>query len=127
MNFRPMYEMNSPATAAPVETPPAEIAVATPTVTLQGPTAEQLATMTVADLAKLRNDIVAAASMALDTVEQAAKDLEAKAAADIIPVIDEAILLEQTFCQKHQIAVGAVNTWVAVIGGIVLLKLLGIL
>ena len=119
----PMYDVDATATAAPVVPVPAEVAIATPTVAIVGPTAAQLATMTKEDLAKLKGDIETAASLALATVEEAATKLESEVKDDV----DKLIVLEQTFCQQHQIAVGAINTWAAVIGGIVLLKLLGVI
>ena len=67
--------------------------------------------------------IEAAASLALATVEEAAVRLEKEVNDDV----NKIILLEQTFCQQHQIAVGAINTWAAVIGGIVVLKFLGVI
>ena len=34
---------------------------------------------------------------------------------------------EKTFCEQHALSIQAVNTWIAVIGGIVLLKLLKVI
>ena len=119
----PMYDVDATATAEPADAAPVEVAVATPAVQVVGPNAEQLAAMTKEDLVKLKGDIEAAASLALAAVEEAVQNAEAKAKV----VVDEVIVAEQTFCQKHQIAVGAINTWAAVIGGIVLLKLLGVI
>lgn len=119
----PMYDVDAAATAAPADAALVESAVATPAVQIVGPDAGQLAAMTKEDLVKLKGDIEAAASLALATVEEAVQNAEAKAKV----VVDEVIVTEQTFCQQHAIAVGALNTWAAVIGGIVLLKLLGVI
>ena len=119
----PMYDVDATASAEPADAAPVETAIATPAVQVVGLEAGQLAALTKEDLVKLKGDIEAAASLALAAVEEAVQNAEAKAKV----VVDEVIVAEQTFCQKHQIAVGAINTWAAVIGGIVLLKLLGVI
>jgi hypothetical protein len=123
----PMYDGETTATSAPTEITPVVAVTEAPVAVIQGPTAAQLAEMTLEDLSKLKADIVAGAELAVSTVEQAIKDAETKAAAEITEVVNSVIAAEQTFCQKHAIAVGAINTWAAVIGGIVVLKLLGVI
>jgi len=103
----PMYDADATAAAAPA-------------VTVQVPTADQLATMTQEDLAKLKADLEAAASVALSAVEEA----EAKAAKEVKALMSDAEVAEQTFCQQHSITVQALNTWAAVLVAVLLIKLL---
>ena len=72
-----------------------------------------------AEAQKIEDEVVAAAKSVgpeIDAIASLIKEELAKFQA-----------FEKTFCEQHALSIQAVNTWIAVIGGIVLLKLLKVI
>jgi hypothetical protein len=139
----PLFDADASATAAATDsTSTAEVSADTPSTDTTTPktNVELLAeaNAVLASLEALNSDAFESAKAAIiaDIAALEAKIKEEEAAAEaaintaeaaIETVATGLITIEQTFCQKHAIAVGAINTWLAVIGGIVVLKLIGVI